>query len=181
MASVIRNRQVVADNWLQLDAKRWLLVGEDGLVPDFPMDADLLVPLELWRLRGEDLTARRGRLGLIVEGWDEPKSFADALPHLRLVAIHIPLFTDGRAYSLARLLRERHGYTGELRAIGDVLRDQLYYLSRCGFDAFALKDPSGSAEAVASLGDFSEAYQASAERPQPHVRTRLAAGASGLR
>jgi len=159
MASVIRNRQLVADNWLQLDAKRWLQVGEDGLVPDFPVGADLLVPLELWRLRREDLSARAGGLGLIVEAWADPESFADALPQLQLVAIRVAQFADGRAYSLARLLRERHGYAGELRAVGDVLRDQLLYLQRCGFNAFALKYPDKAGEALAAFSELAAALR----------------------
>jgi uncharacterized protein (DUF934 family) len=61
------------------------------------------------------------------------------LATLPLIAIRFPVFTDGRGYSLARLLRGRHGYAGELRAVGDVLRDQLYFLQRCGFDSFALR------------------------------------------
>jgi len=129
-------------------------VGESGLVPDFPPDGDLLVPLKLWQLRGDELLARRGRFGLLLDAWDEPEVFADALPHLALVAIRIANFTDGRAYSLARLLRSRHGYAGELRAIGDVLRDQLLYLARCGFDAFALRDASRADEALTAFGEL---------------------------
>lgn len=174
MATIIRNAKLVEDSWQRLEAGRHLSVGEDGFVPDFPAEGDLLVPLALWRRRREELLERGGRLGVLVEGWDEPDAIADALPHVALIAIRIPVFTDGRAYSLARLLRERHGYRGELRAVGDVLRDQLFYLSRCGFDAFALKDPANSAAALASLCDFSDAYQASVERPQPLFRRRAA-------
>jgi uncharacterized protein (DUF934 family) len=85
-------------------------------------------------------------------------------------------FTDGRGYSLARMLRERYGYRGELRAIGDVLRDQIYYLSRCGFDAFALRADQKPEQALAALDDFSEAYQTSVDRPHPLFRRRLDAG-----
>ena len=82
-------------------------------------------------------------------------------------------FVDGRGYTLARLLRERHGYRGELRAIGDVLRDQLYYLSRCGFDAFAMRADQVPQQALSAFDEFSEAYQASVERPEPLFRRRL--------
>lgn len=171
MGNLIRNRQIVADDWLPLEAKPWLQVGESGLVPDFPADGALLVPLALWRLRGDDLLARPGSLGLAVEAWDEPESFADALPHLRLVAVRIAQYADGRAYSLARLLRERYGYRGELRATGDVLRDQLLYLSRCGFDAFVLRETARAQEA---LGAFTEL---SGHRP-PYPRPWMAAPVS---
>jgi uncharacterized protein (DUF934 family) len=77
------------------------------------------------------------------------------LATLPLIAIRFPVFTDGRGYSLARLLRGRHGYAGELRAVGDVLRDQLYFLQRCGFDSFALRADQPPEEALAAFHDYS--------------------------
>ena len=84
-------------------------------------------------------------------------------------------FTDGRGYSIGRLLRQRYGWRGELRAIGDVQRDQLFYLARCGFDAFALRDGEDVEVALAAFDDFSEAYQASVDQPLPLFRRREAA------
>lgn len=81
-------------------------------------------------------------------------------------------FTDGRNYSNARLLRDRYGYKGELRAIGDVLRDQLFYLHRCGFDAYALRADKDPYEALESLKDFSVTYQAATDEPLPLFRRR---------
>ena len=77
------------------------------------------------------------------------------LADIPLIAIRFPVFTDGRGYSLARLLRTRHGYTGELRAVGDVLRDQLYFLQGCGFDAFQLRADQCPEEALAAFQDYS--------------------------
>lgn len=95
--------------------------------------------------------------------WLQPdEDFEPLLPdldRLPLIAVHFPLFTDGRGYSIARLLRERHGYRGELRAIGDVLRDQLYFLHRCGFDAFALRADQDAEQALRAFGDYSVSYQ----------------------
>lgn len=105
---------------------------------------------------------------------DDPASLVSRFSELRAIAIEFPSFTDGRGYSHARLLRERFGWKGELRAVGDVGRDQLLYLSRCGFDAFVLKDASRLEEALAGLDDFSEGYQSSVERPQPLFRRRAA-------
>jgi uncharacterized protein (DUF934 family) len=85
-------------------------------------------------------------------------------------------FTDGRGYSIARLLRERYRWRGELRAIGDIQRDQLYYLHRCGFDAFDLRDGEDVETALAAFNDFSEAYQTAVDRPVPLFRRREAAG-----
>lgn len=92
----------------------------------------------------------------------EPGDGVDALlPHLEeieLVAVNFPVFTDGRGFSYGRELREQ-GYRGELRAVGAFIRDQLYYLSRCGFNAFQMDDESALEEALPSLGDFSAYYQ----------------------
>ena len=109
---------------------------------------------------------------LRLEPADEPARFAHLLGAVSRVEVNIPSFTDGRGYSIARLLRERHGYRGELRAVGDVQRDQLFYLARCGFDAFLLREGEDAQAALAALHDFSEAYQASVERPLPLFRRR---------
>ena len=105
------------------------------------------------------------RLGICLEPCRRPRRRSPTcFERIALVAIRFPAFTDGRGYSTARLLRQRHGWTGELRAVGDVLRDQMFYLARCGFDTFDLKDGESVAEALAGFGDFSEAYQSAADR-----------------
>lgn len=109
---------------------------------------------------------------LRLEPQDDPAGIADRLAGAARVEVNFPRFTDGRGYSTARLLRERYGYRGELRAVGDVQRDQILYLQRCGFDAFLLRDDQDADESLAALADFSEAYQASVERPQPLFRRR---------
>jgi len=109
---------------------------------------------------------------LRLEPGDDPAKVAERLGAVARVEVNFPKFTDGRGYSIARLLRERHGYQGELRAVGDVLRDQIFYLSRCGFDAFLLRDGQDAEESLSALHDFSEAYQASVERPEPLYRRR---------
>jgi uncharacterized protein (DUF934 family) len=109
---------------------------------------------------------------LRLEPADDPAAVAHRLGGAARVEVNFPSFTDGRGYSIARLLRERHGYRGELRAVGDVQRDQLFYLARCGFDAYLLRDGDDAGAALAAFSDFSEAYQASVERPQPLFRRR---------
>jgi uncharacterized protein (DUF934 family) len=109
---------------------------------------------------------------LRLEPHDDPAAVAARLDAVMRVEVNFPSFTDGRGYSIARLLRERYGYRGELRAVGDVQRDQLFYLARCGFDAFLLREGEDAGAALAALGDFSEAYQASVERPVPLFRRR---------
>jgi uncharacterized protein (DUF934 family) len=164
MTILIKNRQLVADNWRLLDAA--------SATAELP-PGKLIVPLAVWQQRRADFLAHPGELGIRLEGHDEPETIAADIGRFRLVAIHFQQFADGRGYSLARLLRERYGYTGELRAVGDVLRDQLFYLSRVGFDAFALREDQDATDALKAFSDFSDGYQTSVERPSPLFRRRL--------
>jgi uncharacterized protein (DUF934 family) len=148
--------RVEPDDW---DAARILTLGE--------WKEKRLVPIEA----GE-------RIGVRLEPTDDPADLAPDVNRIQLVAINFPKFADGRGYSSAVLLRTRYGYRGELRAIGDVGRDQLFYLRRCGFDAFALAPHRDPHAALASLGDFTRRYQGSVDDPQPLFRKRLAAGAT---
>ena len=159
MATLIRERRVVRDSWQLLDSQSCLQVGEDGLVPDFPDAADLVVPRKLWALRRDDLLERRGRLGLRLEADDEVAEVASDLEHFALVAVDFPKFGDGRGYSTARLLRERYGYKGELRAVGVVARDLLHFMEKVGFDAYDLRECEDAEEALAAFEDFSASYQ----------------------
>jgi uncharacterized protein (DUF934 family) len=88
------------------------------------------------------------------------------------VEVNFPKFGDGRGFSIARLLRERYGYKGELRAVGQITRDHLFFLESVGFDAFELREGEDAAEALAAFDDFSESYQASVTRPVPLFRRR---------
>ena len=134
----------------------------------------LLLPLADWRLRRGPLLAEvaatggaaasRLRLGVELGPADEPGDIAGDLAALSLIAIAFPRFTDGRGYSIARTLRGQYSWQGELRAVGDVLRDQLFYLARCGFDTFALRDDQNVDASLSAFRDFSEAYQAAVDR-----------------
>ena len=111
---------------------------------------------------------------LRLEPTDEPAAFADQLGGAARVEVNFPKFGDGRGYSIGRLLRERYGYRGELRAVGHITRDLLFYLESCGFDAFELRPGEDPQEALAGFDDFSESYQASVARPLPLFRRRSA-------
>ena len=168
MPDVIRNRRVEPDAFIRVESL--------GEIAD---DAHILVPLPLFTAQLEALKGRNGRFGLWLETSDEPQDAAVALAHVDLVAIHFQSFTDGRGHSIARLLRERHDFKGEIRAVGDVFKETLFYLSRCGFDAFVLRPGENVQEALKGLDVFSEAYQASVERPSPLFRRRPAATSAG--
>jgi uncharacterized protein (DUF934 family) len=170
MALLIRQRRVVADSW------RLLRRGPDGALPALPEGGDVAVPLSLWTERRHDLLAYAGRLGVWLDSHEDPAAIAPDLGRFALVAVNFPKFGDGRGYSIARLLRERHGYAGELRAIGEVARDLLFYMAACGFDAFSLREGENVDEALAAFSDFSESYQASVAQPVPLFRRRLSGG-----
>jgi uncharacterized protein (DUF934 family) len=176
MATLIKDEMRASDSWQPLEggAARWLSVGEDGFVPDFPPQADLIAPLALLEARGAELFERAGRTGVVLEPEEDPAVLADALERLALVAVRFPKFGDGRGYSIARLLRERYDYRGELRAVGDVLRDQLLFMKRSGFDSFSLRDDQDPDEALAAFQELSQEYQASSTQPQPLFRRRQA-------
>ena len=101
-----------------------------------------------------------------IEPGDDARELLPHLSRLRLVEVNFPSFADGRGYSAARLLRE-HGYTGELRAVGDVLVDQLRYMRRCGFDAFAPERPLNEEDAAAALQRYDRVYQSAADEQTP--------------
>ena len=164
MAQVIRHRALIQDNWQLL---------EQGPIGALPGSGDVIVPLESWVSERDALASRAGRVGVWLETDADPAALAPDLARLEMIAVRFASSVDGRGYSLARLLRERYGYRGELRAMGEVLRDQLHYLARCGFDAFALRADQDPGQALSAFDDFSEAYQASVERPEPLFRRRL--------
>ena len=172
MATLIKNARIENDNW------RLLSADIEVRLPDVSAHPDLIVPLVLWRRRREDLLARGGRLGLRLASDEGPEAVAHDLAYFALIAVEFPAFTDGRGYSTARLLRERYGFAGELRAIGDVLRDQLVYLQRCGFNSFALRDDQDPVAALDAFKELAVRYQGDALDPRPLFRRRLAAGAA---
>ena len=96
---------------------------------------------------------------LRLEPGDDPAKIADALGGVTRVEVNFPKFGDGRGYSIAKLLRTRYGYKGELRAVGQITRDHLYYMERVGFDAFELREGEDPAEALAAFDTFSVFYQ----------------------
>ena len=169
MAVIIRRRQVATDNWQLLE------VAADGAALAVAPDGDIIVPLALWLAQRDALRSRAGRLGVWLDSHEDPALVAHDLRHFTLVAVNFPQFTDGRGYSIARLLRERYGWCRELRAIGDVFLDVLFYLSRCGFDSFALRAGEHAQAALSAFDDFSDAYQTSVDRPLPLFRRRLLA------
>lgn len=136
----------------QPEQDTWSLCRDAEILPDA---RPAIVPLALWQQHGD----KADLAPWLSSDTELDPELARELHRAPLVAIDFPSFTDGRGYSLARLLRERYGYEGEIRAIGDVLVDQLFYMTRCGFDALALREDQHLDDALRALGAFSVSYQ----------------------
>jgi len=160
----MRNVISIADGKPEVTEDDWVLVASFAEAEALEDDARPVLPLALLKNTVRENTvelAAKGMFGILLEPGDDP---ADALPlfgSLGLIAVHFPQAVDGRGYSTAALLRTRHGWKGDLRAVGDVLRDQLFYLRRVGFTSFAIREDRSAEHAIASLADFSGAYQTS--------------------
>jgi uncharacterized protein (DUF934 family) len=134
----------------------WQRLADDAPVP---ADGLVLVSFTRWREARAALLARRGPVGVALANTDPVEALASDTARLDLIALHFPKFSDGRAYSQARLLRERLGYQGELRATGNVLQDQAPFMLRCGFDSFE-SEQKGFGEALGKARTlFSVVYQ----------------------
>lgn len=151
---------VVTDN-------SWQVVAADG--ESLPA-GDILVPAAFWQQNQQLLQDHSGQVGVWIDSHEEIEEFATTVARLPVVAINFPKFVDGRGFSLARLLRERYGYIGEIRAIGHFIRDQLFLMQRCGFNAFQFDSEVDLAAASQSLADFSDSYQVAADEPEPLFR-----------
>ncbi|MBW8900057.1 MAG: DUF934 domain-containing protein [Massilia sp.] len=164
---IIKQREVVDDDWSVLK------LVEDGTPETVEVPAGkIIVPVKVWLAQREQLLARaaRGELGVWFASDELAQTVKDDLGQFAVVAVDFPKFSDGRGYSIAYNLRKRLGYQGELRAIGDVLRDQLFQMYRCGFNAYATRQDRNIHDALKGLMVFSETYQASVDNPLPLFR-----------
>ncbi|WP_194713785.1 DUF934 domain-containing protein [Noviherbaspirillum soli] len=164
MRDIIKDRQIVADDWQVVK----LAEGETAESVAIP-EGRVIVPLAVWQARRDALKAR-GDVAVWLASDERPEALKDDVATLPLIAVDFPKFADGRGYSIAYNLRARLGFAGELRAIGDVLRDQLFYMQRVGFNAFATRPDRSIEDALKGLTDFSEAYQASWDQKMPLFR-----------
>lgn len=134
----------------------WVVVADDAPLPETGAP---IVSLARWQRERAGLRARNGALGVRLPNAASVETIAEDLDRLALVALEFPKFNDGRAFSQARQLRERHFYRGELRATGQVLRDQLLFMARCGFDAFEIAKGEPVEAWAHALAEFSVFYQ----------------------
>jgi uncharacterized protein (DUF934 family) len=193
MSNLIKNGHIVQDEWILVPLPApaeetvrkqagkvviFRLTGEAAATPEqiagtlIPPSGKAIIPLCVWLVRKDELAARiaAGEIGLWLESFELVEDLAASVADVNIlpvIAVNFPRFADGRGFSIATLLRTRFGYRNEIRAIGDVLRDQLFYMKRCGFDAYLMRSDRSTPEALASLRDFSEPYQAAADNSLP--------------
>lgn len=196
-ARLIRDNAIVADEWtlVELPAVETAARKQAGKVVQFhltgetthsaeqiaavivPPQGKVLIPLGVWLARRETLAERleSGEIGVWLGTHESPQTLIDSIDdinRLPLIAVQITRFIDGRAFSIGHLLRSRHGYRNALRAFGDVLRDQMFFFKRCGYDSYLVRADRSAEEALAGLQDFSEPYQGAIDQPLPVWRRR---------
>ena len=165
MHRMLSHGVVIEDNWTVVTGPDL----EGGALPA----GDILLPLSYWLEKRDELLLEQAdrAVGVWIDSHEEVETLANTmannLSRLPVVAINFPKFVDGRGFSSARLLRDRYQYQGEIRAIGEFIRDQLFLMQRCGFSQFSFANDIDLQAAAASLKDFSEAYQTAADQPQP--------------
>lgn len=172
---IIKNKAIVEDDWCVLRLNEQETAENVVVAP-----GKMIVPLKVW-LAQRDTLQQRSDLGVWLESAERPEALKDDLQQFSVIAVDFPRFADGRGYSIAYNLRVHLSYTGELRAIGDVLRDQFFYMQRVGFDAFAPRPDRNIEDALKGFSDFSEVYQMSYDQKLPLFRRvqrkgRLATG-----
>ncbi|MBT3699546.1 MAG: DUF934 domain-containing protein [Methylococcales bacterium] len=146
---LIKNREIITDSWTQ--------IADDTIIPD----GDIIVTYTRWLADKETLLNHAGGIGMSLNIEDDFDTLLSDLEHFSLIALNFAVFTDGRNFSRAQLLRDRYQFKGEIRAVGGFHRDQVYYLNRVGFNAFELTDEEDTqAEGMLSaLDEFSVYYQ----------------------
>ena len=150
--ALVKNGELAASSFI--DAS-----GADAIPPTGPV----IVSLDQWKTHRDELLKRGTELGIRLHSDQPPELVAADLPHFAVVALEFPKFRDGRAYSYARLLRERYGFKGELRAVGEVLLEQLFFMLRTGFDTFDIQSADPLNDYRTALADFSVWYQPTAD------------------
>jgi len=164
---LLKNGTVTADPWQRV-------IKDEAL----PAEGPVIVSFARWRAERDTLIGRNAPVGVRLTNTDPLAELAPDLDRIEVVVLEFPKFTDGRAYSQARLLRERYGYRHELRAAGNVLRDQLLFMQRCGFDAFELNHGQPVQAWVAATNEFSVFYQPAGDERVPAMQRRREAAAA---
>ncbi len=163
MQKLIKNGQPAENSWNLLRADE--LTSEQS-------QGNWILPLILFNQLAEQNKLNCGRHSVWLASDANISDITHYTTNLKIIAVDFPAFADGRGFSIARILREQYDFSGEIRAIGHFMEDQVYYLSRCGFDAFSMEDGCNTTSMIDRLSDFSDSYQACVDEPQPLFRRR---------
>ena len=196
MSNLIKDNAIAADEWTRVSPPSlgeetvrkqagkvviFKLTGEETFTAEqiaatqIPATGKVLVPFTVWRANQDALASRlsKGEVGLLIathEAIEEVIAEVKDINAFALIAVYVERFADGRIFSIGNLLRTRYGFKHDLRAVGDVLRDQLFFLKRSGFNSYLIRADRSAEEALASLKDFSEPYQGAVDNTQPAWR-----------
>ena len=166
MPTLIKKGSVVQDEWTLLRE------ATSPEVFEVLQGRDIIVPIKFWNLYKTEMEDYSGNITV----WLDSNEFIEEVkgdPHkFPLIALNFPVFSDGRPYTVARELRQNLKYRGEIRAIGDVLRDQIFYMSQCGFDSFLIRHDQDPHSCIGALKDFTTNYQSTSLEPNPLFRRR---------
>ncbi|MHA7681566.1 DUF934 domain-containing protein [Cupriavidus sp. PET2-C1] len=167
---------IIDDAWTVLRGAEGAALTDEQIVAAAQGKDAVLFPLTAWLAHKDGVLAGRAAdiTGIWLAPEDEPADAQGAFASVAVVAVDFPVFRDGRGFSTAYLLRTRYNWSGQLRAIGDVLRDQLNFMKRCGFDAFAVRADKNIDDAIKGFTEFTVAYQASVDEPLPLFRRNRA-------
>ena len=193
MSNLIKDNAIGADEWVRVippalgeetvrkqagKVVLFKLTGEATYTPEqvaatkIPSTGKVLLPLDVWLANKDQLASRvnQGEVGLLIATHEPVENLLKAVTDINsfpLVAVFVERFPDGRIFSIGNLLRTRYGYKNELRAVGDVLRDQLFFLKRSGFNSYLIRADRSAEDALKSLQDFSQPYQGAVDMAQP--------------
>lgn len=159
---LVKDGKLAEDSWQTVDPEATTMPGGDRLI----------VRLAQWNEHKVELCARGGVFGIRLAPDEGPEQIVEDLVHFDLVALEFPAFTDGRAYSHARLLRERLGFEGEIRAVGDVALEQLVFMQRSGFDAFEIDSETPVEDWETAFADIDVFYQPTADGRETALQAR---------
>jgi uncharacterized protein (DUF934 family) len=167
MQNILKQGKIESDDWLLLRPN------DDASLPSVAASQDVIVPWRSWLADYAFWSDRSSRCAVWLAPDDDPADLVPYLGKFALIAVDFPSFTDGRGYSIARLLRERHSYRQELRALGDVGQDQLRPLWLVGFDSFEISQGRPSGACVGAQEAISDYYQCNYRQPQPLFRRSI--------
>ena len=166
MGRLIKDGEIVKDYWTVLYDIN------DVETQNTKDKKNIIVPLQSWNRFHNELKTSTNQVAVWLNSNEFTNQIIGDVNEIPLIALNFPVFTDGRSYSNARELRLELHYSGEIRAIGDVLRDQIFYMSRCGFNSFLIREDQDSASCLKALNDFQSSYQSTAVDKNPLFRRR---------